>query len=84
MNEVVRLSQYDPVYSDGFKSMEFVYVVIRRDPLRFKVFLSRERAEESVGEQFGFEVYETMNGDVALSNLLPRRHMREKARRAAN
>lgn len=54
-------------FTDGFLSMQNVWVVIRRNPDRFKVFLSREEARavmKSGDELWSRHMYESANGSI--------------------
>ena len=51
-------------YTDGFTTLQGVYVVIRRNPDRFRIFLSREEAKAHEGELWTRHMYEAAGGGV--------------------
>jgi hypothetical protein len=65
VNKPVTLDDTDQIeYSDGFRRMEFLYVVIRRNPDRFRFFLDRAEAESYEGELWSRSMYEAADGSI--------------------
>ena len=51
-------------YEDGYTKADYVYVVIRRKPDRFKFFLDRAEAEREGGELWTRSMYEAADGSI--------------------
>lgn len=61
----VKLQSENPIeYSDGFLRMQTVWVVIRRNPNRFKLFLNEAEARAQEGELWSRHMYEDRSGGV--------------------
>lgn len=65
--EPVRRLPGTVAFTDGFLSMQSVWVVIRRNPDRFKVFLSRDDARAVMkhgDELWSRHMYESADGSI--------------------